>query len=183
MEIYNIEDSLEEEFEYFINDYLDENKIPTALNTISNIIQSDMSIREETKSKMNGMKNDKVYYLTRTFIEAIKIDNRAITKKNVIWQKGNNSVEVIGGDIFKFGFGNRRTKKKNIVCIPVNTTFETKITTQTEYEPKPLVSENTLHRKWLRRWRESGKTIKELDIRIDENIRLQRLKPVGGSNC
>lgn len=57
--------------------------------------------------------------------------------------------------------------------------IETKITTQTEYEPKPLVSENTLHGKWLRRWRESGKTIKELDIRIDENIRLQGLKPVG----
>ena len=179
LEIYNIEDSLEEEFEYFINDYLDENKIPTALNAISDMIQSDMSISEETKSKMNGMKNDKVYYLARAFIEAIKIDNRAITKKNVIWQKGNNSVEVIGGDIFKFGFGNRSTKKKNIVCIPVNTTFETKIATQTEHVPKPLVSENTLHGKWLRRWMESGKTVKELDTRIDENIKMQGLKPVG----
>ena len=177
--IYNIEDSLEEEFEDFINDYLDVNKMPSALNTISDIIQSDININKETKSKLNEMKNDNAYYLTHAFVEAIKIDNREATEKSIIWQKGNNSAEVIDGDIFKFGFGNRSIKKKNIVCIPVNTTFETKTTTQTEYEPKPLVSENTLHGQWLCRWTKSGNTIKELDIRIAENIKMQGLKAVG----
>lgn len=176
--VYNIEDSLEGGFECFIDDYLDENKIPTSLKLISDTIQSDMSINEETKAKLNGMKNDQVYYLVHTFIEAVKIDNRETTEKNIIWQNGNNLVEIIGGDIFKFGFGNRSIKKKNIVCIPVNTTFETKITTQTEQEQKPLVSENTLHGKWLRRWMEAGNTIKELDKRIDENIKMQELKPI-----
>lgn len=174
--IYNIEDSLEGGFECFIDDYLDENKIPTSLKLMFDIIQSDTAISEETKAKLNGMKNGQVYYLVHTFIEAVKIDNREMTEKNIIWQNGNNLVEIIGGDIFKFGFGNRSIKKKNIVCIPVNSTFETKITTQTEQEQKPLVSENTLHGKWLRRWMEAGSTIKELDERIDENIKMQKLK-------
>lgn len=177
--IYNIDDSLEDGFDYFVTDVLDENKISTALDLISNIIEADTTVKDEIKSKLNEMKKDKVYYLIYTFIEAVKIDNRERSEKQIIWQKGNNSVEVIGGDLFRFGFGNRSIKKKNIVCIPVNTTFETKVTTKTEQEPKPLVSENTLHGKWLCHWVEAGNTIKELDKRIEDNIKLQELKPVG----
>lgn len=183
LSIYNIEDSLEDGFDYFVNDILDENKIPIVLDSISDMIQADLALNEETKAKLLEMKNDKVYYLIHTFIEAVKIDNRENTKNRVIWQNGNNSVELIGGDLFKFGFGNRSIKKRNIVCIPVNTTFETKITTKTEQESKPLVSENTLHGKWLKRWVESGNTIKDLDKRIEDNINLQELKPVGKASA
>lgn len=179
LSIYNIEDSLEDGFDCFVNDILDENKIPTVVDSVSDMIQADSTMNEKTKSKLLGMKNDKVYYLIHTFIEAVKIDNREKTENRVIWQKGNNSIEVIGGDLFKFGFGNRSIKKKNIVCIPVNTTFETKVTTKTEQEQKPLVSENTLHGKWLKRWVEAGNTIKELDKRIADNINLQGLESVG----
>lgn len=179
--IYNIEDSLEDGFDCFISDILDENKIITAIDLISNTIKDDSTINDMIKSKLLEMKNDKAYFLTYTFLEAVKINNKEILAKQIIWQKGNNLVEVISGDLFKFGFGNRSKKKKNIVCIPVNTTFETKVTTKTEQESKPLVSENTLHGKWLHRWIESGETIKELDKRIEDNIKLQELEPVGKS--
>lgn len=183
LSIYNIEDSLEDGFDYFVNDILDENKLPTVLNLIYEIIESDLTMNDEIKSKLLGMKNDTVYYLIYTFIEAVKRDNREKTEKHIIWQKGNNSVEVIGGDLFKFGFGNRSIKKKNIICIPVNTTFETKVTTKTELEEKPLVSENTLHGQWLNRWVDSGNTIKELDKRIEDNINLQKLKATGQASA
>ena len=179
LSMYNIEDSIEDKFDYFFSDILDENKIPDAQNMISNIIKADDTVNETIRTKLAGMESDKIYFLIRAFIEAVKIDNREKTEKNLIWSKGNNCVEVIGGDLFKFGFGNRSTKKKNIVCIPVNTTFETKVTTKAEAEMKPLVSEETLHGKWLRRWVEAGNTIKELDKRIENNIKLQELQIVG----
>ena len=177
--IFNLEEGLEDGFDYLVKDVLDENKISAVIDLISEIIKEDPVVSDEVKSKLDGLKNDTVYFLIYTFLEAVKIDNRVKTEKRIIWEKGNNSVEVISGDIFKFGFGNRSVKKKNIVCIPVNTTFETKITTKTEKEPKPLVSENTLHGKWLRHWMESGNTIKELDKRIEGNIRLQELEATG----
>ena len=179
LSIYNIEDSIEDDFEYFISDILDENKISTAIDIISNSIKDDSTVNDVIKSKLVEIKNDKAYFLIYTFLEAVKINNKETTTKQIIWQKGNNSVEVVSGDLFKFGFGNRSKKTKNIVCIPVNTTFETRLTTKTEQEPKPLVSENTLHGKWLRRWMESGNTIIELDKRIEDNIELQELEPVG----
>ena len=179
LSIYNLDEGLEDGFDYLVKDVLDENKIATAMDLISDIIKGDPTVSDEVKSKLDGIKKDKVYFLIYTFLEAVKADNRVKPDKRIIWQKGNNSAEVIGGDIFKYGFSNRSVKKKNIVCIPVNTTFETKVTTKTEQEPKPLVSENTLHGKWLRHWTEAGNTIKELDKRIEDNIRLQELVPAG----
>lgn len=173
--IYNIYEGVEGGFENFISDYLDKNKIPSVLNSIADQIKSDNTLIPETKSSLLEKKNDTTYFIIYSFMEAVKVDNRERSEGNIIWERGDNSVQVICGDIFKFGFGNRSKKEKNIVVIPVNTAFDTKVTTKLEREPHPLVSETTLHGQWLRRWEESGYTIQDLDKRIEEGIKLLNL--------
>lgn len=177
--IYNIYEGVEGSFENFISDYLDKNKIPSVLNSIADQIKSDNTLFPETKSSLLEKENDTTYFIIYSFMEAVKIDNREKSNNNVIWERGDNSVQVIQGDIFKFGFGNRSKKTKNIVVIPVNTAFDTKVTTKLEYEPYPLVSETSLHGQWLRRWEESGYTIQDLDMRIESSITMHRLTACG----
>ena len=56
----------------------------------------------------------------------------------IIYQNGANSVDLVFGDIFKFGFDNRK-REKNIIVIPVNTSFETHITAKVEKEKFPIL--------------------------------------------
>jgi len=173
--IYNIYESVEKGFEDFISDYLDKNKIPSVLKSIADLIENADNLVPETKLSLLEKKNDTTYFIIYSFMEAVKVDNREKSSNNIIWERGNSSVQIICGDIFKFGFGNRSKKEKNIVVIPVNTAFDTQVTTKLEHEPHPLVSETTIHGQWLRRWVESGHTIQDLDKRIEEGIKLQNL--------
>lgn len=176
---YNIYESIESGFENFISDYLDKNKLPLVIASIAELIGSDTALTAETRSSLLEKKNDTTYFTIYSFMEAIKVDNREKSRNDVIWERGDNSVQLICGDLFKFGFGNRSKKEKNIVVIPVNTAFDTKVTTKLEQEPHPLVSETTLHGQWLRRWVESGCSIQDLDMRIESSIAMQKLTACG----
>lgn len=139
-------------------------------------------VRQLARSVLNsGPESDNIsMFLTRAFIEAVKIDNVAIDNKNaVIWNNGRNSIEIVEGDIFKFAFGNRSNTIKNIVVIPVNTAFDTQVSTKLETDGIPLVSENTLHGQWLIRWIRSGKSLANLDYRIVESLNYQGKMPFG----
>ena len=109
-------------------------------------------------------------FLTEAFILALKTDNVCIGESStVIWSNGTNVVDVIAGDIFKYGFDNRK-KDRSIIVIPVNTSFETHITTQSEKAQYQLVSDNTLHGMWLSRMYKAGNKETDLQERIDANL-------------
>lgn len=74
LSIYNIEDSLEDGFDCFVNDILDQNKILTVLDSVSDMIQADLTMNKEMKLKLLGMKNDKVYYLIHG-LKKIRLDD------------------------------------------------------------------------------------------------------------
>ena len=109
--------------------------------------------------------------------QAIKNRNDVDDVVKVIYKSGVNSADVVVADIFRYGFDNRR-KRKSIVVIPVNTTFETHVSRQYEEDPTPLVSANTLHGDWLDRWCKTGKTIEELDNRIHESLKRRGYDPI-----
>ena len=128
----------------------------------------------------NKNRDDFSRFLTEVFIEAVKAKNiSAGNADTVIWHLGSNSIEITEGDLFKFGFENRSNTKKNIVSIPVNTAFDTYVSTNVETNYYPLVSENTLHGKWINRWVKSGRTIAELDKQIEESLNFQGEIPNG----
>ena len=123
-----------------------------SINELKNEISNANNLSDYQKKMISDLDNDKIKFLSTAFILALKVDN--IIKQNkysqIIYQNGANSVDLVFGDIFKFGFDNRK-REKNIIVIPVNTSFETHITAKVEKEKFPLVSEKTIHGMWLSR--------------------------------
>lgn len=163
-----------EGFSDFLADNIDAHRQDDLIADVSQLAGSGLTKRVKS--------NDISMFLTELFIEAVKINNVAIANKDaIIWNNGSNSIEIVEGDIFKFAFENRSRTTKNIVVIPVNTAFDTQVSTKLETDGIPLVSENTLHGKWLIRWIRSGESVADLDSRIIESLNCQGKMPTGKS--
>lgn len=161
--IVGIEDQTAENMFEFIEDYLRISAQDVQTFAAANL---QTEVNDET---MNLSKKGLSQLLTKLLFNAIREDNRISSTESYLWKHGVNSVSFISGDIFKYGFNNRRSKK-NIIVIPVNTSFSTHVTRAQENEPFPLVSENTLHGKWLTRIIASGVSEKELTKRIQRSL-------------
>lgn len=167
----NIAERTVEGFADFLSDNIDVHRYDELVADMSELVGS-LSVKRTDS-------NDIATFLTKVFIEAVKINNVAVGNKDTtIWHNGDNTIEIIEGDIFKFAFENRSKTTKNIVVIPVNTAFDTHVSTKIESDCFPLVSENTLHGKWLIRWTKSGENIDDLDNRIIESLNRQNKKPI-----
>lgn len=176
LSVFGLKDNLKSNFSAFIDDYFDLSKENVCKADITAEINADSSFDVSVKDELSACAEFSEF-LAVAFIEAVKRPNEVQKISDVeLWRNGNNTLSVIAGDLFKYGFENR-AKLKNIVVIPVNSSFETHLSTKLEDDKLPLVSENTIHGQWLLRWIKSGKTISELDERITKNINIQKLKP------
>ena len=177
LQIIGIEEETEKHMPGFIDDYLDEAKISYLSKDLADICKND----EIDAADSCDFLDDRItleHVLTVILLRSIAESNLANTEESVVFRCGSNIVEIVNGDIFRYGFGNRR-KKKNIVVIPVNTTFDTHVTRKLECAEYPLVSENTLHGQWLIRTTASGTAVDELDNRISESLKHLGFVPVG----
>lgn len=128
------------QFKDYIDDFLEDAKIPAlqdALFTLSHKTDCNRDIIYKDKDMLAKL-------LTQELRAAISENNKNDESPSIIWKCGKNRVTVIEGDLFKFGFDNRGNDK-NIVVIPVNTSFETYVTRKFEVEPKPIVSATSIH--------------------------------------
>lgn len=92
-------------------------------------------------------------------------------RSNILWEKGDRKIKIIYGDILKIAFP-KKDRGKKIVVIPVNTCFDTIV-------GHGLVSENTLHGKWINGMEKRGTTIAKIDKEIEQNINEQGLEALG----
>ena len=176
LSVLDFKEKLASNFSTFIEDYFDSSKVNICKDDIMAEINADTSFDVSVKKILSSC-TEFAEFLAVIFIETVKRPNVVQKISDVeLWRNGNNSLSVINGDLFKYGFENR-SKSKNIVVIPVNSSFETHLSTKLENDELPLVSENTIHGQWLLRWIKSGKSIEELDDRILKNIDKQKLKP------
>lgn len=158
---------IKEGFCDFVEDCLDSTCLSELVDEMCALYRKPIDLDRATEA---------IDILVYLFVEAVRAPNKDAGDKNEnvkLWQKGNSSIELISGDIFKYGFGNRSKKNKNIIVVPVNTAFDTRVSVCHEKDICPLVSKNTLHGKFLERWQKSGRSIEDLDIRIQSNLRLQ----------
>ena len=87
-----------------------------------------------------------------------------ILKELKLWGNGKNKLLACYGDIFE-----EKKKRKKIVVIPVNDTFETIIDDSLDIE-KPLVSKNTLHGLWITKMLNKGLTEEEIEKKINNYL-------------
>lgn len=121
--------------------------------------------------------------LTDLLMQSVAECNVTKSGGEIIWRSGANSAEVIAGDLFRYGFGNRKKRDRNIVVIPVNTAFDTHVTRTLEGDPHPVVSENTIHGQWLSRMEQSGEDMTTLDRRIMASLTSLGYKPARAADA
>lgn len=87
-------------------------------------------------------------------------------RKRRLWTKDSGSVNVIYGDLFKIAEGHADAKR--LIVIPVNTTFDTII--EGPNVARPLVSENTLHGRWIKLMKSHGLSQDDLQKAINNSL-------------
>lgn len=160
----------EENFEDFINDYLNPNEIPIVIKEITEMIESDTLV--SGKETLLSKKDVAYAFLADVLIECIKLKNDGFDPEGEILRNGAYSVKVVYKDIFHYAFRNR-SKEKNIVVIPVDTEFHTHVTRKYENREISEVSAKSIHGQFLTRWEQSGENIDELLRRIKKNIQVE----------
>ena len=178
LSIYGIADKTREEMPVFVEDYLDPAKFEDLIEKLLEKSQLELNIiNDSTGSANTDFLSD---LLTEMLLMSLPELNVSEPDTILVWKHGINSIEVQTGDLFRYGFENRH-KKKNIVVIPVNTAFDTHVTRIIENDPYPVVSENTVHGKWLVRMKESGEQLDQIDARITKSLENGGFLPVSDS--
>lgn len=162
----------------FIEQQINPSRLELLLEDFKSILNSDRTIDKTAKEKICCMSDTEC--IATIFIESIKAPNTFLKRKQVLWQSGENSLNVLRGDIIKIAFEASECKK--IVVIPVNSTFETKLSLNMESDIYPLVSENTIHGKWLKNILQFISK-EDLDKRIEKSLSKLETKSVGQCVC
>lgn len=164
----------------FVEEQLNPSHIDIMVAELQEIINTDRSLSENAKKTISSQSN--IDLISMLFIETIKLPNVVLQGTKVLWQQGSNSLNLMTGDIIKIAFNEKESSTKKIVVIPVNSTFETKLSSNAEEEIYPLVSENTIHGKWLVNILQSISK-EHLDKRIDGYLSKFGTEPIGNCNC
>lgn len=165
-----MEEIIEESVQCFYEDNIDKSVVKDMLDDFLSSLENSPNLRQKEFSNIKKCLDDPGLFLAKIVVCSLKEPNlKENQEESVIWNKGNAAIKVIKGDIFTYALG-KRSKKRRIVVIPVNTSFDTHITTKAEKEPCPFVSQITLHGQLLHRL--SIKGIKEDDVsrRIKEDL-------------
>ena len=142
-------------------------------NSFANHLTDDTSFSESEINRLLSI-SDSIEFLVSLMIKTMLKENISVTNNaTTIWKKGNSYIQVIAGDIFKYAFASRR-KRKNIIVIPVNTRFDTHLSTKLEKTTNPLVSNETLHGEWLLRLKKRNMETDDIKQRIIEDLSIHR---------
>lgn len=174
---YSAKKKVIEVFPDFLEDYMNPSKIEAVVEEIKTLIQTDYSFSKKVSSDICRLDNNE--FLATAFIEAVKSNNLREQKEKELWHQGNNSIKLISGNLIKIAFENDLSERR-IVVIPVNTAFDTQLSTNAEEDLFPLVSEKTIHGQWLTRILQKIEK-EELDQRIQKHLNASGAAPIGTS--
>ena len=197
----NNKDKIHLNMDEFIKDNMELTSIDKLIEELkSSILEVKLTEteKESIKNFKTEKKEEKINFIYEAFRIALKNDNKLKENSNsLIWNRGKNSVNAIIGDLFKYGFNKKRREEKNIVVIPVDTSFETKINTLENDFP---VSETTIHGQFLSRMckitvkkyplpkndtesnRKRCYTEEGIKNLIEKSLTLQGIKPLGNNS-
>jgi len=170
LEYYGMEDSVIEEFEAFYDTHVNKNKAQDMVEDYLATIKKDPSFQKHELADIETKIEEPSLFMAKILLKSLKEPNYVNDAERItVWSKGDRHIYVVKGDIFTYALG-KRLKKKRIVVIPVNTSFETHVTTKLENDPNPLVSANTIHGKLLIRLFKKGLSEEQLSERIKNNL-------------
>lgn len=162
-----IENKICDDFQYFYKNQIATSRDKELLDEFISYIKKDSISDKEKKAILSA---DPCTLLLKLFLSTIKEDNKAASPENmIVWRRGKSYIKIVEGDLFKKGF-DKRNKSNRIVVIPVNTSFETRLTADIEKEVNPLVSRETIHGEFLNRLYIKGLSHTQISKRIHTNL-------------
>ena len=174
----NIIELIEDEFESFYEECIESDEDERIINLLIEEIKRDKRIEESVVKEIENAKDDPIEFFLKTCLVAVKMPNIFGKEKYNIWKEGNRSINLVSDDLFAVA----KRQKKKIVVIPVDTTFETEITKDGEHTVIHLVSETTLHGKWLEFMRKEKVMREQIDSRILDYLKAHSIEPTGESS-
>ncbi len=166
-----IQDDIIDNFKYFFEDYIDKYQERILVDELASHLCNDKSLTSEEKNYLLSFKESTPTFLGKVYISAINENNIITDDDNYIFRKGNNYLRVLVDDIFRYGFSTKY-KQHRIIVIPVNTSFDTHLSTKLENEQYPVVSRETLHGEWILRLKKRQNDIDSIRTRINQNLKL-----------
>lgn len=161
-----IKEKAEQSFRIFLEDRIYPSNLGQFKQDIRQLLSSDENVSQSVKSELFSDSLTDIEFLTEAYFLAIRLNNNE-AKIN----KSKLEANVVIGDIFSFVKKNA-TDSKNIIVIPINSNVDTTVTEPTETQSVQIVSENTLHGKWITRmcsFRFNEKTLREKILSNLEN--------------
>ena len=151
---YGVLERTESGLETFVEEFLDAEEMGGLIDDLCTLVMEDGLLSADSKECLLSIADQPASFLAVSLIQALKADNRTDARV-VIWSHGPYSLGLIAGNVLDFGFSNR-SKRKVMVVVPVNTTFETHVTRKYEQRPTQLVADTTIHGQWLTRMEGAG---------------------------
>ncbi|MBR1986466.1 MAG: hypothetical protein IKA24_06235 [Mogibacterium sp.] len=167
LDMVGVEERILEGFQYFYDIYIDGSRGSEIVTDFTRRITLALDLSEEEKAYI--LSDDPVILLERLFLSSLKFDNEIESADSTLWRRGRSYIKIVYGDIFKFGF-DKRNKSNRIVVIPVNTSFETRISDNMETSCSPLVSAESLHGGFLQRLYLKQMSPDDISSRISANL-------------
>lgn len=168
-----MEEIIENSVQLFYDDYVDKTSVADMIDEFIKNLDETGEVKKNELASLQSLSDKPGLFLGKIVVRSLKTTNEKRNEKAYhIWRKGTGSISVVKGDLFSYIFG-RRSKKTRIVVIPVNTAFDTHVTTKAEKEPYPLVSQNTLHGELLYRLSVKGIKEEEVNKRIREDLKVK----------
>lgn len=150
------------EYEFFKN-YINPNEINHLITSLEELYFHDFNITENSKNYLRNMKCSSYEKITYLLMECAKNNNKLMSEKITIFTSGLNKVNYVYDDIINLSFAVKKNKTKKIVVIPVDVDFNMHLSKFGD--DNFVVSENTIHGKWLKALQNKGIVEKQI---IDE---------------
>lgn len=153
------------EYEFFTN-YINSNELNHLIASLEDLYFNDFNITEDSKSFLQSIKCSSYEKITYLLMECAKINNKLMSEKVILFTSGLNKVNYVYDDIINLSFAVKKNKTEKIVVIPVDADFNMHLSKFGE--DNFVISENTIHGKWLKALQNKGITEEQIvgDIRF-----------------
>lgn len=160
----------------FYKSYINKLELNHLYQELINLYCNDSYIVSDKKDYVqNHEKNTTL--ITYLLIQTANINNKITEIKHLLYKQGKTEIFYSFDDIIKIGFNFKDAKRKKIVVIPVDADFHMHVSLLGE---RPVVvSEKTIHGKWIQRMQKEGFNESEI-INMVAKGKLVQTNLIGG---
>ena len=144
----------------FFKKDINPNELNHLIATLDDLYSRDLNITKESKAYILNQKFTAYEKISYFLVECAKINNKIMNEKVEVFSFGLNKVNYVYDDIINLSFAVKKNKTDKIVVVPVDVDFNMHLSKLGD--DIFIVSENTIHGKWLKALHKKGITEEQI---------------------